>query len=88
MYVLTKDHEPETDDMVIDTGGRVSDISVDAGGLLTQQHKVSFKYGDTKETFIAGTSAELFSMCKKILDTIYKDKPMQKAVARANLIEE
>jgi hypothetical protein len=49
---------------------------------------VEFDLGDKKSVRIQGTSAELFTLCKKIIDEIYKDQPMQKAIAKANLIGE
>ena len=66
------------------SGVKVSDIEVERG----QRNMVSLKSKKDFTVKIHGTTAELFTMCKKIIDTIYKDQPMQKAVAKANLIEE
>ena len=49
---------------------------------------VEFDLGDKRRVVrIQGTKAELFTLCKTIIDEIYKEQPMQKAVAKANLIE-
>lgn len=66
------------------SGVKVSDIEVERG----QRNMVSLKSEKDFTVVIQGTTAELFKMCKSILDEIYKDQPFQKAIARANLIEE
>lgn len=94
MFAISNKVKYEDEDkdipVITEIGGKVDRVEVNVATRSNSQHNVSFKFTtnhDNESMVITGTSAELFNVCKKIIDTIYKDKPMQKAIARANLME-
>ena len=84
-YKVVHDDDAGVDDAKDRLYGTVEETRVEKD---VSRNTVELDLGDSKVVMIQGTSAELFQMCKAILDEIYKDLPMQRAVARANLIED
>ena len=79
----------DSDKNYMEIAGKIKKDGTCIDPLNTVRHRLTLTLdGDNnQEIQVIGTSAELFDMCKQIVSSIYKDHPLQKAVAKASLMD-